>query len=228
MSRMKYNWTSVQRSTLMFPSLEDLSISFNLVSRLDTPSGDSNMNGITSLTLEGNLLSSWDEILKLGALPRQVYRGKNSVKKMIVLEIINCWMWSTGSNIWIWIQTVLKLLDFRATRIREKRICSRDYASCIYLTTPLLRCDKMFTFGSRVELTGHCQQSSSILSVAFGQRIGETGQSRGFEVSRQSGIERRQRRDCEAIDNSENSEIEVPERSGDWLQWAKGCRVRLP
>lgn len=73
MSRMGYNWTKVQRCTVLFPSLQELSISFNEVNGLKEPSGDSHLNGISSLILEGNSLQSWDEVLKLGALPRQIF-----------------------------------------------------------------------------------------------------------------------------------------------------------
>ncbi|XP_043282260.1 tubulin-specific chaperone E [Venturia canescens] len=78
MSRMNYNWTKVQRCTVLFPSLQELSISFNIVKRLEEPSGDFHLNGITSLTLEGNFLQSWDEVLKLGALPRLENLNLNS------------------------------------------------------------------------------------------------------------------------------------------------------
>lgn len=72
MARMKYNWFGIARCMRMFPSLQELSVSFNTVSDIQKPLESDNLMKIRKLTLEGNLISSWDEVLKLGSLPWQV------------------------------------------------------------------------------------------------------------------------------------------------------------
>lgn len=72
MARMNYNWFDIQRCMCMFPSLQEVSVSFNIVSIIQKPLEDDNFVKICKLTLEGNLISSWDEILKLGSLSWQV------------------------------------------------------------------------------------------------------------------------------------------------------------
>ncbi|XP_012251255.2 tubulin-specific chaperone E isoform X2 [Athalia rosae] len=69
MAKMKYNWEDVQKCIEMFPAIRELSISFNAVNTLEKPRDCSNMMKITALTLEGNLIDSWNEVLKLGSLP---------------------------------------------------------------------------------------------------------------------------------------------------------------
>jgi hypothetical protein len=54
----------------MFPSIEELSISFNIVTIIEDIPANANLISIVTLILEGNLISNWDEILKLGFLPR--------------------------------------------------------------------------------------------------------------------------------------------------------------
>lgn len=71
-ARMNYNWFDIQRCMSMFPSLQELSVSFNIVNIIHKPIKDENLMKICKLTLEGNLISNWDDILKLGSLPRQV------------------------------------------------------------------------------------------------------------------------------------------------------------
>lgn len=69
-ARMNYNWSDIQQCISMFPSLEELSVSFNNVTIIDNILSNSNLSRIVTLILEGNLLANWDEIHKLGSLPR--------------------------------------------------------------------------------------------------------------------------------------------------------------
>lgn len=71
-AKMNYNWFDIQRCMCMFPSLEELSVSFNIINIIQKPLKDDNLMKICKLTLEGNLISNWDDILKLGSLPWQV------------------------------------------------------------------------------------------------------------------------------------------------------------
>ncbi|XP_076276691.1 tubulin-specific chaperone E-like isoform X1 [Lasioglossum baleicum] len=77
MARMNYNWFDIQQCMCMFPSIQELSIAFNAVSIVQKPLEDDNLMKILRLTLEGNLISSWDDILKLGSLPRLEYLNLN-------------------------------------------------------------------------------------------------------------------------------------------------------
>ncbi|XP_015599649.1 tubulin-specific chaperone E isoform X2 [Cephus cinctus] len=77
MAKMNYNWFDIQQCIIMFPSIQELSVSFNIVDTLEVPSKNSNIMKITELTLEANLISSWDEVLKLGHLPSLEYLNLN-------------------------------------------------------------------------------------------------------------------------------------------------------
>jgi len=66
---MNYNWSDIRQCISMFPSIEELSISFNIVTTIEDIMANTNLMKIVTLILEGNLISSWDEILKLGSLP---------------------------------------------------------------------------------------------------------------------------------------------------------------
>ncbi|XP_076619863.1 glyoxalase 1 isoform X1 [Colletes latitarsis] len=77
MTRMNYNWLDIQQCMHMFPSLQGLSISFNIISTLQKPLEGDNLMKIHTLMLEGNLISSWDEILKLGSLSCLEYLNLN-------------------------------------------------------------------------------------------------------------------------------------------------------
>lgn len=69
-ARMNYNWFDIRQCISMFPSIEELSVSFNIVTTVDDITcANTNLMKIVILILEGNLISSWDEILKLGSLP---------------------------------------------------------------------------------------------------------------------------------------------------------------
>ncbi|CAL1685652.1 unnamed protein product [Lasius platythorax] len=68
-AKMNYNWSDIQQCISMFPSVEELSVSFNTVTTIEETITNTNIMKIVTLILEGNLISSWDEILKLGSLP---------------------------------------------------------------------------------------------------------------------------------------------------------------
>lgn len=78
MARMNYNWLEIEQCMCMFSALQELSVSFNFVSTIQKPPKDSNLSRICKLTLEGNLISSWDEVLKLGSLACLEYLNLNS------------------------------------------------------------------------------------------------------------------------------------------------------
>ncbi|CAK9804115.1 Tubulin-specific chaperone E [Anthophora quadrimaculata] len=80
MARMNYSWFDIQRCMCIFPSLQEISVSFNIVNIIQKPLEDDNLMKLCKLTLEGNLISSWDEILKLGALSCLEYLNLNSNK----------------------------------------------------------------------------------------------------------------------------------------------------
>lgn len=69
-ARMNYNWSDIWQCISMFPSIEELSVSFNIVTTIEDVTANTNLMRIITLILEGNLISSWDEILKLGSLPQ--------------------------------------------------------------------------------------------------------------------------------------------------------------
>jgi len=69
LTRMNYNWSDIQQCMSMFPSTEELSISFNIVTIIEDIPANTNLINIVTLILEGNLISNWDEVLKLGFLP---------------------------------------------------------------------------------------------------------------------------------------------------------------
>lgn len=79
-ARMNYNWSDIQQCIIMFPSLEELSVSFNNVTIIDDILSNSNLNRIVTLILEGNLLANWNEIHKLGSLSCLEYLNLNSNK----------------------------------------------------------------------------------------------------------------------------------------------------
>ncbi|XP_076761098.1 glyoxalase 1 isoform X1 [Xylocopa sonorina] len=80
MAKMNYNWFDIQRCMCMFPSLQEISVYFNIINIIQKPLEDDNLMKICKLTLEGNFISSWDEILKLGSLPCLEYLNLNSNK----------------------------------------------------------------------------------------------------------------------------------------------------
>lgn len=70
MARMNYNWLDMQMCLRMFESLRELSISFNVVDTIEESFNVHNiLKNVSTLILEGNLLSNWNEIIKLGTLP---------------------------------------------------------------------------------------------------------------------------------------------------------------
>ncbi|KAL6265270.1 tubulin-specific chaperone E [Pogonomyrmex barbatus] len=68
-AKMNYNWSDIRQCISIFPSIEELSVSFNVISTIDEITVNTDLMKISTLILEGNLISSWDEILKLGSLP---------------------------------------------------------------------------------------------------------------------------------------------------------------
>ncbi|XP_071641418.1 tubulin-specific chaperone E-like isoform X1 [Temnothorax longispinosus] len=76
-ARMNYNWSDIRQCISMFPSIEELSVSFNIVTTIEDITANTNLMRIITLILEGNLISSWDEILKLGSLPCLEYLNLN-------------------------------------------------------------------------------------------------------------------------------------------------------
>ncbi|XP_011304811.1 tubulin-specific chaperone E [Fopius arisanus] len=67
-AHMNYTWRDVEACTLVFPVLRTLSVPFNKASILETPINNPYLLRLRTLTLEGNSICNWDEILKLGCL----------------------------------------------------------------------------------------------------------------------------------------------------------------
>ncbi|XP_012522074.1 tubulin-specific chaperone E isoform X2 [Monomorium pharaonis] len=76
-ARMNYNWSDIRQCISMFPSIAELSVSFNIITTIEDIKANNNLMQIVTLILEGNLISSWDEILKLGSLPCLEYLNLN-------------------------------------------------------------------------------------------------------------------------------------------------------
>ncbi|XP_008544109.1 tubulin-specific chaperone E [Microplitis demolitor] len=68
MTRMNYDWSDIEWCTSLFPALRILYVPFNYASTLTEPPVNSNLHQLVDLSLEGNGISSWDEVLKLGNL----------------------------------------------------------------------------------------------------------------------------------------------------------------
>lgn len=68
MAKMNYEWSMIALCSEVFPAIKELSVSLNVVSSLQEPRPDSNITRLTNLTLEGNEITSWDEVLKIGSL----------------------------------------------------------------------------------------------------------------------------------------------------------------
>lgn len=83
-TKMNYNWSDVQKCVHMFSSLEELSASFNIISILDDSLKYSTSMRIQTIMLEGNFLSSWTEILKLGSLPWYVDKTKYILSHLFI------------------------------------------------------------------------------------------------------------------------------------------------
>ncbi|KOC61278.1 Tubulin-specific chaperone E [Habropoda laboriosa] len=79
-ARMNYNWFDIQRCMHIFPSLKEISVSFNIVNIIQKPLEEDNLMKLCKLTLEGNLICSWDEILKLVLFYSLEYLNLNSNK----------------------------------------------------------------------------------------------------------------------------------------------------
>lgn len=69
MGRMKYDWCTVLKCLTVFPSIRKLIASYNIIKTIDCVPLNSNILQVTNLSLENNLISDWNEVLKLGKLP---------------------------------------------------------------------------------------------------------------------------------------------------------------
>ena len=68
LNSMGYEWDEVLRCTEMLPVLKELHVCFNCIERLDTLTPS--IENLTLLNLEGNHLSDWSSVLKLGGLAK--------------------------------------------------------------------------------------------------------------------------------------------------------------
>ncbi|XP_034940135.1 tubulin-specific chaperone E [Chelonus insularis] len=68
MARMNYTWDDVEWCTSLFPSLKILHVPFNNICILKEPETDASLKQLVVLSLEGNGINDWTEILKLGKL----------------------------------------------------------------------------------------------------------------------------------------------------------------
>ncbi|KAJ8678996.1 hypothetical protein QAD02_014783 [Eretmocerus hayati] len=78
MGRLKYNWLSVTRCLLAFPSIREIMAPFNMVESISEVEESSNIMKLTEISLENNFISNWDEILKLGKIPGLLNLNVNS------------------------------------------------------------------------------------------------------------------------------------------------------
>lgn len=72
MGRMKYDWPAVMQCLKAFPSIQELIVSYNVIETISGVEKNFNIMKLTELSLEHNLISNWNEVLKLGILPWSV------------------------------------------------------------------------------------------------------------------------------------------------------------
>ncbi|XP_015124320.1 tubulin-specific chaperone E isoform X2 [Diachasma alloeum] len=68
MAHMNYTWKDIEACILMFPALRILSVPFNKANTLDMPISNSPLVRLETVTLEGNSIADWEEVLKLACL----------------------------------------------------------------------------------------------------------------------------------------------------------------
>ncbi|XP_063995172.1 tubulin-specific chaperone E [Diachasmimorpha longicaudata] len=68
MAHMNYMWKKIEACTSKFPSLRILSVPFNEASTLHTPINNSPLLRLQTITLEGNSIADWEEVLKFAGL----------------------------------------------------------------------------------------------------------------------------------------------------------------
>ncbi|KAH0541049.1 tubulin-specific chaperone E [Cotesia glomerata] len=68
MTRMNYDWSDIEWCSSLFPALRVLYVPFNSARVLREPLENSSLTQLVDLSLEGNNLSDWNEVLKLGNL----------------------------------------------------------------------------------------------------------------------------------------------------------------
>lgn len=69
MGRMKYDWSTIMQCCKAFPSIQELIVSYNIIETISGVEESLNIMKLTELSLEHNLISNWNEVLKLGILP---------------------------------------------------------------------------------------------------------------------------------------------------------------
>lgn len=66
MAHMNYTWKEIEACTSMFTALRILSVPFNQVHTVEIPITNSPLLRLEALTLEGNSINKWEDVLKLG------------------------------------------------------------------------------------------------------------------------------------------------------------------
>lgn len=74
MGKMKYDWLAVTECLKAFPCIQELMLSFNVIQTISDVEESSNIMKLTEISLENNLISDWNEVLKLGKIPWLVDR----------------------------------------------------------------------------------------------------------------------------------------------------------
>ncbi|XP_066906303.1 tubulin-specific chaperone E [Halyomorpha halys] len=69
LSKVEYSWEDILNCAVMWPNIERFQISFNKITSLSIPPSGILQN-LKILNIEGNNISHWSEIEKLGTLPR--------------------------------------------------------------------------------------------------------------------------------------------------------------
>ena len=72
MGKMRYDWLAITKCMKAFPSLQELMVSYNIIENISIVDENSNIMKLTELSLERNLISDWNEVLKLGKLSQLV------------------------------------------------------------------------------------------------------------------------------------------------------------
>lgn len=69
LSKVEYSWEDILNCAVMWPNIERFQISFNKITSISTPPPGI-LHNLKILNIEGNNVSHWSEIEKLGTLPR--------------------------------------------------------------------------------------------------------------------------------------------------------------
>ncbi|XP_070180632.1 tubulin-specific chaperone E-like [Littorina saxatilis] len=89
LNKMNYTWEQVMQCCCMFPALEKLYVCNNVIETLQEPKEC--LQCLKVISLESNLISSWEEMLKLGGLQRleTLVISDNKIERMYFPDVSN-------------------------------------------------------------------------------------------------------------------------------------------